>query len=115
MQEQVALILKELKAIKVSASTAEKDLKFANGQLGQAAKGKSRLSEERLAKLVAYHEVKCPKPVKIQDLNQKTHVKPVTDPPPKTNYSIDTRSKEDKEIKGDSWWEQNRKKKLGLS
>jgi hypothetical protein len=96
MQEIVSKIIKELKGLKIPASKVESDLGFSNGQLGQAAKGKSKLSEERLTKLQEYHKSKtapiAPKTV-IKDLTKPTDVKPVTEPPPKSNFTVNTTGK----------------------
>ena len=81
MQEQVSKILSDLKGIKIAASTVEKELGFANGQLGQAAKGKSRLSEERLAKLVVYHNNKINDGKAEPEKDKKKDTPPSLDPP----------------------------------
>lgn len=50
-------ILKELKDVRIPASTVEKELGIAAGYLWKVKDGRKRLSEETLAKLTTYYEL----------------------------------------------------------
>jgi hypothetical protein len=54
MKEIVSGLLKQMKDLGIATSRIEKDLNFANGQLGQVAKGKSKLSNDRLGQFSRY-------------------------------------------------------------
>lgn len=51
-------MLTELKNIKISTSTVEKEIGVSNGLLGKAAKGISNLSAEKMENLIKYYDLK---------------------------------------------------------
>lgn len=55
MQEEIRMMVEELKAMKISVSTIEQDLGFSNGLLGKAAKGQTGLSSSKFEMLEAYY------------------------------------------------------------
>jgi predicted secreted protein len=72
MQETVNALLKQMKNLGVPTSRIEKELKFANGQLGQVAKGKSKLSGERLSQFSYYCHLKITDNTPTGFYNSKT-------------------------------------------
>lgn len=88
MKETVTGLLKQMKSIKIPASKIEKDLKFSNGQLGQVAKGKSKLSEERLGQFTHYCWLKLTDGKATGSFNPETKETKVV-PPKDTKKEID--------------------------
>lgn len=82
MQDVVKKLLEQMKAIKIPASKIEKDLNFSNGQLGQVAKGKSKLSEERLNSFSQYCWLKLTDGKETGSMNVTTGEMRVNSPDP---------------------------------
>lgn len=61
MTEQILKIIADFKGIKMPVSKIENEIGFSNGLLGKAAKGDTTLSEEKLQKLIEFHEKHFPK------------------------------------------------------